>query len=227
MENKIELLKRIVNRLEGENNESLKLSLSNVHARGMFSLVVDGTEFGKLTRVFISDYKLNPFDVQLHTHRYPIRLTTISGNINHHIAKIYDSRVSITHNGITSKISTISDNKHGNVELSKFEYKSALNGGFGLKYMGETYVTCSDYMIPPMSTINLGINDYHTMSCSKDSIWIVEELGYETDISYVLGKPFGVNTLYNKPFEFEIESKSKLVLDKLREIIKGYETISF
>jgi hypothetical protein len=206
MKEKLALLKRIVNCLEDKDNKSIKLSLNNVYARGMFSLVVDGLEFGRLTRVFISDYKLNPFDVQLHTHRYPIKITTISGNIRHHIGKEIGYG-------------------HGCVEMSKFEYNSALNGGFGLKYIGETYVTCSDFMIPPISSIDLGITDFHTMSCSKGSIWIVEELGYEADSSYVLGKPFGVNTLYNEPYWFELESKTSLVLDKIKDIIKDYENV--
>ncbi len=206
MKEKLSLFKRIVSCLEDKENKSIKLSLNNVHARGMFSLVVDGLEFGKLTRIFISDNKLNPFDVQLHTHRYPIRITAISGNIKHHIAKL---------NGYDT----------GCVEISKFEYKSALNGGFGLKYIGETYVTCSDFMMPPTSSIDLGVNDYHTMSCSKGSIWVVEELGYETESSFVLGRPFGVNTLYNEPYWFETESKVSLVLDKIKDIIKDYENV--
>ena len=82
----MELFERVLQRLQLPNNPSLKMSLNHCHVPDMFSLVVDGNEFGKLTRIFIAGKKLKPFEVQFHTHRYPLRLTAIKGDINHHIA---------------------------------------------------------------------------------------------------------------------------------------------
>ena len=42
----MELFQRILDKLQTPNNESLKMSMNHCHVRGMFSLVVDGDEFG-------------------------------------------------------------------------------------------------------------------------------------------------------------------------------------
>ena len=173
------------------------MSMNHCHVRGMFSLVVDGSEFGKLTRIFIAENKLKPFEVQLHTHRYPIKLTTIKGDITHHNA--------------------VKD-ENGKVVISEYAYKSFLNGGNGLKYVGETKVNCFDYKLPIGSTVILGTDDYHTMSCSKNSMWIVEELGFASHQSSVLGIPFVLDGLYSEPAMFQINDKCQLVIRELKKL---------
>lgn len=204
---KIELLKKYYELLKKTDPESLKLSMSDVHHKGLFSLVIDGTEFGKLTRVFISDEKLNPYQVQLHTHRYPIKLTTIKGNIKHFVA--HRSEIVDCHT----------------VELSEFNYKSPLNGGNGLIYEKETNVIIKDYCLPIGSTLQMTCDEFHTVSCSKGSIWIVEELGFEKDYSKVLGVPFITDNLYNESLPFQVNDKHQFVKKELAKIILDYDTI--
>jgi len=199
------LYKHIISCLENGENESIKLSLNDVHSNNIFSLVVDGLEFGKLTRIFIADKKLKPFEVQYHTHRYPIKLTTIKGNITHHTA--------------FEKENT----EYNCVKISKYDYKSFLNGGKGLTYLCDTAITCIDYKMPPGMQIKLNTVDFHTMSVSKGSMWIVEELGFEKESSQVLGVPFITDGLYNKPEMFQINDKCQVVLKELRAIVKSYE----
>ena len=74
---KIDYLKKIYSMLKAPNKKRLAMSMKDTHHKGVFSLVIGGTEFGKLTRVFIASEKLKPYKVQLHTHRYPIRITAI------------------------------------------------------------------------------------------------------------------------------------------------------
>lgn len=203
------LLKRIVFNIEGGHRKtSLDLSITDVHAKGLFSLVVDGTEFGKLTRIFIADKKIKPFDVQLHTHRYPLRLTTICGKFTHHLA-----------------IET--PQPQYNSKMTKYSYKSFLLGGSGLSYLDEVNVVFEDYLVPPASQIELGVEDFHTVSVSKGTMWIVEELGFEKDSSEVLGVPFITEGLYNQPEMFQVNDKCQLVLKELKKIIREYDNVGF
>jgi hypothetical protein len=202
----LKLLKFIVHELRTPNNEAIKMSLNNVHAPGLFSLVVSGSEHGKLTRIFIADNTIKPFDIQLHTHRYPIRLTAIKGKVLHHTAVECEAMFET-------------------VNLAVYEYKSALSGGFGLKYEKQLDLICRENLIPHGGQTQMGINDFHTVSCSKGSIWIVEELGFETDKSRVLGIPFVLDSLYTKPEMFQINDKHSIVLRELNQIIKNYESL--
>jgi len=203
---RLKLLKRVQYCLRSGSPDSLNLSLNNVHSEGLFSLVVDNVEFGKLTRVFIAEKKIKPFDVQFHTHRYPIRLTTIKGQFKHHVAKeCYRKEVDTC-------------------TISKFDYKSFLNGGSGLKYEKEVEIVVSDYTIPNGSTIEMNTVEYHTVSCAKGTIWIVQELGFEKDSSKVLGVPFIVDSLYTKPEMFQINDKAQLVLREISKMISEYES---
>jgi hypothetical protein len=201
------LFKHLINCLENTANESIKLSLNDVHSNNIFSLVVDGIEFGKLTRIFIAGKKLKPFEVQYHTHRYPIKLTVIKGNITHHTA--FET----------------SPSEFNCTKISKYDYKSFLTGGKGLKYLGDTHISCIDYKMAPGTQIKLNTIDFHTMSVSKGSIWVVEELGFEKESSQVLGVPFITDGLYNKPEMFQVNDKCQVVLKELRGIIKNYESI--
>lgn len=204
---KLKFLKKVYDNLKNPNIESLNLSMADTHHKGLFSLVIDGTEFGKLTRVFIADTDLLPYEVQLHTHRYPIRLTTIKGNIKHFV--VYRSEV----------VDCLT------VSLSEFTYKSPLNGGKGLSYEKETNVIIKDYHLPIGSTLQMTENEFHTVSCDKGSIWIVEEQGFVNDFSRVLGVPFVVEGLYNPPASFQINDKCQLVAKEIKKLILDYELV--
>jgi hypothetical protein len=204
---KLEFLKKVYDYLKNPNIESLNLSMADTHHNGLFSLVISGTEFGNLTRVFIADADLLPYEVQLHTHRYPIRLTTIKGNIKHFVA--YRSEIVDCHT----------------VELSEFNYKSPLNGGKGLSYEKETNVIIKDYHLPIGSTLQMTENEFHTVSCDKGSIWIVEEQGFKNDFSKVLGVPFVTEGLYNPPASFQVNDKCQIVAKEIKKLILDYEVV--
>jgi hypothetical protein len=210
MKNKLEFLKSIHELLKNPNPESLNLSMADTHHEGLFSLVIGGTEFGKLTRVFISDKKLNPFEVQLHSHRYSIQLTTIKGQIQHHRAV---------------RVDVFNDDGEDYVSMSEFNYKSPLNGGDGLKYLGEINVILKDNILPIGSSLYLSYIDLHTISCDESSIWIVEEKGFQQDSSRVLGVPFITDGLYNKPLPFQINDKVELVKREIKKLILDYELV--
>lgn len=192
-----EKLVSIMDALMCPNKESLELSMNHVHGVDIFSLVIRGTEFGKLTRIFISDRKLKPIDVQYHTHTYPLIITALKGVIVHHNATI---------------------EKHG-VCLPLYEYKSPLNGGSGLSYMKDVKVELSDHVLPVGSITEMNYDDFHTMSCSKGSMWMVEELGFQSNKSLVLGMPFITDGLYKKPEMFQINDMSQRVLTEVRKLV--------
>lgn len=212
MKTQYEFLRKIQDILRKPNQESLKMSLAETHHPNVFSLVIDGTEAGNLTRVFIAKGKLKPFEVQLHSHRYPIRLTTIAGSIKHFIA-----------NNANKNDFGFADKRV--VDMSMFEYKSPLNGGQGLKYLDEVSVKIIEYPLPVGSTVEMSENDVHTMSCSKGSIWIVEEQGFKSDSSIVLGVPFITDGLYNKPQQFQINDNVQIVLSTINKILNDYEKV--
>ncbi len=204
---KLEFLKHIQVLLKNTQKESLALSMKDVHHKGLFSLVIGGTEFGKLTRVFIADEGIKPFEVQLHSHRYPIRLTVLKGSIRHYSA--------------TEKKSIDCDT----ISLSKFNYKSPLNGGNGLSYEKEVNVHLKDYTIPIGASLEMTADEIHTVSCKKGSIWIVEEKGFKTDSSIVLGVPFITEELYNEALPFQINDKHQLVKKEVAKLILDYEAV--
>lgn len=201
----LETLEQTLGYINNPSQESLQMSMADVHHEGLFSLVVNGTEFGKLTRIFISTVKLKPFSVQLHTHRYPIKLTTLSGQFRHHVASLYcDSNFP---------------------RISRFTYKSPLNGGNGLNYEEDVNIAIDDYIIPIGTVIHMDENDIHTVSCSKGSMWIVEEQGFKRDYSEVYGVPFITTNLYKQPSMFQINDNVQLVRKTLNELINSYKSL--
>lgn len=200
-------LEHFFNLIKNPDPESLKISMADTHYPGLFSLVIDGTEYGKLTRAFISDKKIRPYDIQLHSHRYPIKLTVLSGNVKHYVA-------------LRTKFTDLHT-----VNLSEFEYRSPLNGGSGLKYLKETKVIIKDYSLPIGSTSEMTENDIHTVSCSAGSIWIVEEQGFKNEDSRVLGVPFITEGLYNSPGSFQINDKVQQVRKALKTILIDYDIV--
>lgn len=202
---KLDFLKKMYDLVKNLNPESFKLSIADTHKKGIFSLVISGTEYGKLTRIFISEKKIKPYEVELHTNRYPIRLTIIKGNIKHYMA-----------------FSTLVKDAN-TVELSEFECVSPSNGGRGLRYLQESMFIIKDYALPVGATIEMTENDYHTISCSKGSIWIVEELGFKTKSSQVLGVPTINKKFYDDSKMFQVNEKCQLLEKELKRIISDYE----
>lgn len=197
-------LSEILSHVQKKNNESLKMSMRDVHAKGMFSLVIAGDQPGRLTRIFIAEEKLRPFDVQYHTHRYPITITILKGDITHYRA--FESKL-----------------KNDTSRISLYEYRSILNGGDGLTYKKEIDILQHMTKMPVGSQIDLGIDDFHTMSCSKGSMWIVEEKGFDQEYSEVLGVPFVTDDLYKAPAMFQIVDKTQAVSRQIRNILLQYE----
>tara|TARA_R110000868_G_scaffold74337_13_gene215006 strand:+ start:1398 stop:2018 length:621 start_codon:yes stop_codon:yes gene_type:complete len=173
-------IKQLYSLVRNPNLESLSLSMDDVHHKGLFSLVIAGTEFGKLTRVFIAGKKMKPYSVQLHSHRYPIKLTVIKGDVRHFVAIRKGSMDAHT------------------VQLSEFDYKNPFNGGQGLTYVKESNVSIKEYILPVSSTVKMSSDEVHTVSCSKGAIWAIEEGGFETESSKLFGVPFQTEGLYNK-----------------------------
>lgn len=201
---RILFLEEVLELLNNPKNKSLKLSRANTHLKGIFSLVIDGNDFGQLTRIYIVDREINPYEVQLHTHRYPISITTIKGNIRHHIA------------------TPASETDTGSIQISEFEYRSPLNDGDGLTYSKESNVVLNDYWIPPFTKISLSEDDFHTISCSSDSIWIIEEKGFKTDFNRVLGVPFETDNLYDIPEKHIIETYRLRVTKEIKRILDTF-----
>lgn len=204
-----EYLKKIYGFFEKPNNESLKKSLRDVHVKGLFSLVIDGTDHGKLTRVFISTKKIKPQQIQLHSHRYGIKLTPLFGEVTEHVLLSEE-------NGSANV---------GEFKASMFEYKSPLNGGNGLKYLKDIYGEIYSQTLPIGTTSEMEGDDIHTISCSKNAIWIVEEQGFTTDRSLVVGTPFITDNLYNEPKQFEVNDNFQKVKSILKSIINSYDNL--
>ena len=61
------------------------MSLKNCHAKGLFSLVVESNN-GQLLRVFVAQEDVNPFDIQLHSHKYDLTIGVLCGEFTHHDA---------------------------------------------------------------------------------------------------------------------------------------------
>ena len=186
------------------NKESLDMSLADCHVKGMFSLVVGGTEHGELTRVFVATKKINPFDIQFHSHRYSLKIGVIHGVFDHHIA----SEVSST------------DGVNGNVvQLKTYKYRSPLNGGNGLTKTGSSNWNLKSYKVPVGGEMYLPHDLVHSVSCSKGSMWVVQELGFQDDSSTVLGNNFSTEGLYNEPKQFQVNNMYEQVLEKLNKLV--------
>lgn len=186
--------------MENISKESLTKSIADCHIKGLFSLVVGGTENGELTRIFYATKKIKPFQAQLHSHCYDLDIGVVHGNVKHHIA------------------TRASELEHCNslVWMNEYKYCSPLNGGTGLSYLQETPVNLFDIDLPVGAELNLSYDEIHTVSCSKGSIWIVKEKGFKTKESVVLGVPFITEDLYTAPKQYQINDVYQIVLNKLR-----------
>jgi hypothetical protein len=201
-------LERILTIINSEiPKETLEKSMDNVHCKGLFSLVINGTEDGKLTRVFIAHKKIKLGQVQFHTHRYDLNLTVLKGEFMHHTA-------------------TLCDPLDMSIEMDSFTYQSPLNGGVGLSGGGLTSKELKSYMMPIGSTVYIDHEELHTVSVNKGCIWVVEELGFKTKISQVWGVPFTVDGLYNPPKQYQINDNHQLVKKTINEIASHYKMVN-
>lgn len=192
--------------------EALSMSLRDVHVKGLFSLVIDGEYFeetgklkhGTLTRVFIATKKIKPFDIQFHSHCYDLRIGVIDGVFEHHIA-----------------IENFSEDFHNDnsVKLKTFEYKSPLNGGNGLIETEVSVYGLNSFICPVGSELFLPSDQIHSVSCDKGTVWIVHELGFNTDSSVVLGTSFQTDGLYKEPKQYQTNNMYEKVLDKLKRLV--------
>lgn len=202
----IDFLKALRDKIRSADKETLIQSMDNVHHAGLFSLVISGKENGQLTRVFIAEDRIKPYTVQFHTHRYGIKLFTLKGVIKHFEAVPVASEAC-------------------DITLSEWDYLSPLNGGNGLSYLKEQALSIRDYDLPIGSSIDLTVEQFHTVSCEAGSIWVVEEGGFEVKSSKVLGVPFITDGLYTPPKQFQINDKYQMVLRELNLMIANYETV--
>lgn len=184
------------------NKESLDKSIADCHIKGCFSLVVGGTEHGKLTRVFIATKKINPFDIQFHSHRYGLRIGVVHGVFEHHVA--------------TKPKGKPCTNRVG---LMEYNYKSPLNGGNGLTKIGQGVYDLTSYTCPVGSELVLSSSDIHSVSCKKGTIWVVQEQGFNCDSSVVLGTDFSTEGLYNNPEQFQVNNMYEQVLKHLKKLV--------
>ena len=182
-------IKNIYDKLKAAHIASLDMSMGDVHAKGLFSLVFHGNEAGRLTRAYIAGRKVKPFDAQFHSHTYDLKITVLQGRVIHHIAKTLDAA------------------KPGTLKIPAYKYKSKFNGGDGVfTYSHDQCILMEEYVIPPTASIYLSHNDIHTVSCSKGAIWVVEELGFKAKEAVLLGSPFCIDDLYRKPEQFEVNN---------------------
>ena len=202
MKKQLDYLLQIQEYFKNPDKDALSKSLRDVHCKGLFSLVINGTEHGRLTRVFIATEKIKPMQIQLHSHRYGITLTPLNGVVMEHT---FNNAVGL-----------------GCFTSSLFNYKSPLNGGNGLEYVRDVKGFITSQYLPIGCSTKMGGNDIHTISCSKGSIWIVEEQGFSQDSSLVIGTPFITENLYKEPKQFEVNDNFQLVSIKLDEIINSY-----
>jgi len=182
-------IKTLHEKIKQADTTSLAMSMGDVHAKGLFSLVFHGDQAGKLTRAYLAEKKVDPFDAQLHSHSYDLKITVLKGRVTHHLATLSKPNVK------------------GAINMPAYKYKSLLKGGDGiLRYINEQALLVDEYVLPTAATIYLKHSDIHTVSCSKGAIWIVEELGFKAAETTVLGSPFCVDDLYRKPEQFEVNN---------------------
>ena len=198
-------MKKFLDKLQQKDNPSFSMSLADVHAKGVFSLVIDGGKFGELTRVFIAHEGVKPFEVQFHTHRYNVRITTICGEIMHHVA---------------SEVSPMILPRTQFAEIDKYLYSNGITGQGNLKFLEKVRLEFGDYYLPLGANFEMARNRIHTMSCSPGSIWVVEELGDIRDFSHLYGVSFDTKQMYRQPAEGEIEVNRGIVEYAIKKIMR-------
>lgn len=184
--------------------DTLDLSMADVHHKGLYSIVIGGTEHGELTRVFIATEKIEPYALKLHSHTYDLRLGVIKGVFQHFQA---------VECGEGAK-------GPDSIYLDKYEYKSPLNGGNGLTYIKRAPYSIMNHYVPPGGEVFLDSSIIHTVAVEPGTMWIIKECGKKTETSIVLGEKFTTENLYTKINRNEISDifiKLKKCLDVIVE----------
>lgn len=187
--------------------QAMAMSMNDVHHKGLFSLVINGTDHGELTRIFIATKKIKPFAIQLHSHRYDLEIGVIKGEFMHHQA----TYIGYGHNKTS---------RQNCVELASYDYKSPLNGGNGLEYISTENYLLDSYYVPVGGELKLHHENIHTVSASKGAMWIVREKGFKTNASMVCGVPFKTDDLYNAPSQYEIAGMWQKAFVELRKLAR-------
>lgn len=196
----LDQIKKLKDLIDNASPETLAKSIDDCHFKGVFSLVIGGEENGTLTRVFMSEKEISPYDVQLHSHRYDLKITTLTNGIRHHVKLARPKR--------ETKFLT-----------SEYKYQSPWNGGKGLEYLGPVVLSVASYDLPSLALIDMCSDDVHTVSCRAGSMWVVEEGGFTNlNHSYVYGSPFILDGLYNKPSQYQIADRWQAV----KKVIKKH-----
>ena len=184
--------------------DTLDLSMADVHHKGLYSIVIGGIEHGELTRVFIATEKIEPYALKLHSHTYDLRLGVIKGVFQHFQA---------VECGEGAK-------GPGSIYLDKYEYKSPLNGGNGLKYIKRAPYSIMNHYVPPSGEVFFDSSIIHTVAVEAGTMWIIKECGKKTKTSIVLGEKFTTENLYTKMDRLELDRwfwKARFALDEMLE----------
>ena len=197
------IFKEACNYLSKEpNRQNIDMSLKNTHVKGMYSIVLNIDNDGNLFRVFYATEEIKPYEIALHEHRYSLTLGFIDGCIKQHsLIETYTEVCACERIG-----------------LPVFKYETPLNGGNGLTYIEDIFAYIISTDMPLYSSVYLNADDIHTISCTKGSMWIVaeERLRYNKNYSYVYGKPFTTDGLYDKISDEEYNNIFNLIKDKLK-----------
>ena len=201
-------LKELINNAP---QEALNMSLNDVHAAGIFSLVFHCDENKRLTRAFMAGKEIQPYEVQLHTHRYPLRITVLKGRVVHHRAVVSSEFNKDQHQGI--------------VKMDSMSYRSAIVGDGRVEVVVEDVeLALKDFTLPVGSSVELTEHDIHTVSCAKDAIWVVEELPIVEPCEYtrMYGVPFTVTEMYRKPSFPHLFSMHRELIRTIDDLTRFY-----
>lgn len=192
------------------NRQNIDMSLKNTHVKGMYSIVLNIDNDGNLFRVFYATEEIKPYEIALHEHRYSLTLGFIDGCVKQH--SLIETSLIETY-GETGETYICE-----RISLPVFKYDTPLNGGNGLTYIEDIFAYIISTDMPLYSSVYLNADDIHTISCTKSSMWIVREenLGYNKNYSYVYGKPFTTDGLYDKISDEEYNNIFNLIKDKLK-----------
>ena len=83
------------------------------------------------------------------------------------------------------------------------------------------------HVIVECNGIEMDVSDIHTISCSKNSIWIVEEFGFQVNESTVLGVKIISNDTVVHNFNFNRKYRTTVLAVSVGPLRKGNYLIEF
>jgi hypothetical protein len=204
-------LRHLRDLIHNTTQEVLGMSLKDIHAPELFSLVFHCDENKRLKRAFMAGKEIQPYEIQLHTHRYPLRITVLKGRVVHHRAVV------------SSEFNK--DQHHGIVKMDSMSYRSAIVGDGRVDVVVEDVeLALKDFTLPVGSSVELTEHDIHTVSCAKDAIWVVEELPIVEPCEYtrMYGVPFAVTEMYRKPSFPHLFSMQRELIRTIDDLTRFY-----